>query len=66
MTSQELKTHCPLDEAQLQLLHDTMHQLKLSVRAYDLILKVVCTIADLDDSERIYKITYWKPYNNVT
>jgi magnesium chelatase family protein len=53
MTSQELKTHCPLNEAQLQLLHDAMHQLKLSVRAYDRILKVARTIADLDDSEHI-------------
>ena len=53
MTSQELKTHCQLNETQMQLLHDAMNQLKLSVRAYDRILKVARTIADLDDSSNI-------------
>ena len=53
MTSQELKAHCPLNESQMQLLHDAMNQLKLSVRAYDRILKVARTIADLDDSINI-------------
>ena len=53
MTSQELKTYCQLKETQMQLLHDAMNQLKLSVRAYDRILKVARTIADLDDSSNI-------------
>ena len=53
MSSQDLKIHCQLNEAQMQLLHDAMTQLKLSVRAYDRILKVARTIADLDDSSSI-------------
>ena len=53
MSSQELKTHCYLNETQMQLLHDAMNQLKLSVRAYDRILKVARTIADLDNSDYI-------------
>ena len=53
MSSQELKIHCYLNETQIQLLHDAMNQLKLSVRAYDRILKVARTIADLDNSDYI-------------
>lgn len=47
MGSRELKTYCGLEEATLELLHLAMENLKLSARAYDRILKVARTIADL-------------------
>ena len=53
MNQQELKRYCPLSEAQERLLKDAMNQLNLSVRAYDRILKVARTIADLAKSEAI-------------
>lgn len=53
MGSRELKAHCELDEATLELLKFAMGDLRLSARAYDRILKVARTIADLAGSERI-------------
>src|SRR5262249_29184193 len=53
MGSRELKSHCELDEATLELLKFAMGDLRLSARAYDRILKVARTIADLAGSERI-------------
>jgi magnesium chelatase family protein len=53
MTSRELKVHCALDESALELLKYAMADLKLSARAYDRILKVARTIADLGQSDRI-------------
>jgi magnesium chelatase family protein len=53
MGSKELKTHCALDEATMELLKMAMNELKLSARAYDRILKVARTIADLGGTERI-------------
>ncbi len=53
MGSRELKAHCALDEATLELLKMAMNELKLSARAYDRILKVARTIADLAGSERL-------------
>jgi magnesium chelatase family protein len=53
MGSRDLRTHCGLDEATLELLKFAMADLRLSARAYDRILKVARTIADLADSERI-------------
>jgi magnesium chelatase family protein len=53
MGSRELKAHCELDEATLELLKFAMGDLRLSARAYDRILKVARTIADLAASERI-------------
>lgn len=47
MSSRELKIHCPLDGASLELLKFAMDDLRLSARAYDRILKVARTIADL-------------------
>lgn len=50
MNSKELKQHCPLSPSQKLLLQEAIEHLKLSVRAYDRILKVARTIADLDAS----------------
>src|SRR5437867_374686 len=53
MATRELKAYCALDEATLELLKMAMNELKLSARAYDRILKVARTIADLAGSDRI-------------
>ena len=53
MGSRELKAHCALDDHAMDLLKFAMSDLKLSARAYDRILKVARTIADLGDSPRI-------------
>jgi magnesium chelatase family protein len=53
MDSRTLKKLCQIDSAGHQLLKTAMDRLKLSARAYDRILKVARTIADLDSSEKI-------------
>jgi magnesium chelatase family protein len=53
MGSRELKAYCALDEATLELLKFAMSDLNLSARAYDRILKVARTIADLAGAESI-------------
>jgi magnesium chelatase family protein len=53
MNTQELKSHCALDEASSELLKLAMNKLQLSARAYERILKVARTIADLASSEKI-------------
>jgi len=53
MGSRELKQHCGLDDATKELLKFAMTDLNLSARAYDRILKVARTIADLAGSETI-------------
>jgi magnesium chelatase family protein len=53
MGTREMKAFCALDEAILDMLKVTMAELKLSARAYDRILRVSRTIADLASSERI-------------
>ena len=53
MSSRELKAYCALDESTLELLKFAMADLNLSARAYDRILKVARTVADLAGSENI-------------
>src|SRR5579859_3870405 len=53
MGSRELKTHCALDDGTRDILKFAMADLNLSARAYDRILKVARTIADLTGSENI-------------
>ncbi len=53
MGSKELKEFCALDEATKQLLQNAMADWNLSARAYDRILKVARTIADLAGSEQL-------------
>jgi len=53
MSSKQLRTYAVPDKAGSELLKNAMQRLNLSARAYDRILKVSRTIADLDDSENI-------------
>lgn len=53
MTSRLLALYAQPDENGLRLLKNAMDRLNLSARAYDRILKVARTIADLEDSERV-------------
>ena len=53
MSSKHIRTHCRIDEAGQQLLKVAMERLDLSARAYDRILKVARTIADLSNSADI-------------
>jgi magnesium chelatase family protein len=53
MSRSEIETHCVLDESSRALLKQAMVHLGLSARAYDRILKVARTIADLEGSSDI-------------
>jgi magnesium chelatase family protein len=53
MTTKELRQHCQLDETSLSLLKTAIDRLGLSARAYDRILKVSRTIADIEGLEQI-------------
>lgn len=51
--SRELEKFCELDDTSFSLIKTAMEKLNLSARAYDRILKVARTIADLEESEPI-------------
>jgi magnesium chelatase family protein len=53
MGARHLRAHCQLDGGAHDLLKNAINQLSLSARAYDRILKVARTIADLDNAETI-------------
>jgi len=53
MTPKQIKEHCRLDAESQELLKMAMTELNLSARAYDRILKVSRTIADLDSAQDI-------------
>ena len=53
MGSKELKAYCALDAATLELLKHAMSEMNMSARAYDRILKVARTIADLAGAEHL-------------
>jgi magnesium chelatase family protein len=53
MTSKMIHEYCVLSETGKELLKNAMERLGLSARAYDRILKVSRTIADLQGSERV-------------
>jgi magnesium chelatase family protein len=53
MNSSMLRTFAPLTKECSELLERAMQRLNLSARAYDRIIKVARTIADLNNSENI-------------
>ena len=53
MNTQLIQKYCDLDDSCRNILKNAMNRLGLSARAYDRILKVSRTIADLDCSENI-------------
>jgi magnesium chelatase family protein len=53
MSSKQMRTFAQIDGASSDLLKNAMQRLNLSARAYDRIIKVARTIADLDNSEPI-------------
>ena len=53
MSSKQLQKFCNLDKESSEMLKMAMEKLNLSARAYDRILKVSRTIADLSNSENI-------------
>ncbi len=53
MGPKEIEKHCELEEASKNLIKQAMEKLNLSARAYDRILKVARTIADLEGLDNI-------------
>lgn len=53
MNSRMIKKYCPLGDEAKELLRMALHELSFSARAYDKILKVARTIADLAGAENI-------------
>jgi magnesium chelatase family protein len=53
MTSKQIRKYVDLDASSLTMLKTAMERLDLSARAYDRILKVARTIADLDAQEHV-------------
>lgn len=53
MSSKQMRSFAQIDKAGSDLLKNAMQRLNLSARAYDRIIKVARTIADLDDAENI-------------
>ena len=56
MNTKHIRKHCKLDNESMQLLKTAMARLSLSARAYDRILKVARTIADLEGITLINKM----------
>lgn len=53
MSTKHIREYCALDDASKELLKNAMERLNLSARAYDRILKVARTIADLDAAPQV-------------
>lgn len=53
MNTKQIHRFCALDEPSMHLLKKAMERLNLSARAYDRILKLARTIADLEKTEKI-------------
>ena len=53
MTPRMIRAYCQIDSHSEKMLENAMRRLGLSARAYDRILKVSRTIADLEGSETI-------------
>ncbi len=53
MNTKQIREFCKLDEHSKELLKNAMERLNLSARAYDRILKVARTIADLENTQAV-------------
>jgi magnesium chelatase family protein len=53
MSSRHIKRHCQVDESSCRLLEAAIDKLGLSARAYNRILKIARTIADLEHAVQI-------------
>jgi len=53
MSSKQMRTFAQIDKPSSELLKNAMQRLNLSARAYNRIIKVARTIADLDEAEHI-------------
>lgn len=53
MNSVDIKKYCKLQKESLELLKESFERLNLSARAYNRVLKVARTIADLEGAEDI-------------
>ena len=53
MTTRHMQQYCKIPPSGMELMKTIMEKLQLSARAYDRILKVSRTIADLEGSENI-------------
>ena len=53
MINRHIKKHCRIDDASCDLLENAIDKLGFSARAYNRILKIARTIADLDDASDI-------------
>ncbi|MGD8266791.1 MAG: YifB family Mg chelatase-like AAA ATPase [Desulfobacterales bacterium] len=53
MNSRQIKTHCTIDRESMALLETAIEKLGLSARAYNRVLKIARTIADLAGRRRI-------------
>ncbi len=53
MGTKQIRSFCKLDDPSKALLKNAMERLNLSARAYDRILKVARTIADLEKTEKV-------------
>jgi len=56
MQNHHLREYCPLDKNVQELLYQAFHKLNLSMRAYDRIIKIARTIADLSGSDKIEEV----------
>ena len=53
MSSRHIKTHCQIDDTSRRLLESAIDKLGLSARAFNRVLKIARTIADLEGSQDI-------------
>ena len=56
MTTRQIRQHCRLTDDCLELMKSSVHEMGLSARAHDKILRVARTIADLEASEEILHV----------
>jgi len=53
MSSRHIKTHCKIDDASRRILESAIDKLGLSARAFNRVLKIARTIADLEGEPNI-------------